>query len=29
VEIVSPDGLIVRCREPLVVGELAGLLRHS
>lgn len=29
VEIVSPDGLIVRCRERLVVGELACLLRRS
>lgn len=29
VEIVSPDGLIVRCREPLVVRELSCLLRRS
>jgi len=29
VEIVSPDGLIVRCREPLVARELARLLRRS
>ena len=29
VEIVSPDGLIVRCREPLVARELACLLRRS
>ena len=29
VEIVSPDGLLVRCRERLVVRELAQLLRRS
>lgn len=29
VEIVSPDGLIVRCREPLAGRELARLLRRS
>jgi len=29
VEIVSPDGLIVRCREPLVARELGRLLRRS
>lgn len=29
VEIVRPDGLIVRCREPLIAGELARLLRRT